>query len=447
MRDKALWLGCVVYAALFTALGAHKYAVHRNLVDFGIFAQTTASAFGCFCNTIEGSHWAVHFSPILYVVGVAVAAARSPATLIAAQAIAGALVAPPLYGLALRRSDSVTIARGTAVVAWLYPPLAGLIFGDFHENGFAPAAVAWTLYAFDAGLSGWTLFGALVTLSIKEDQALFLTAGGVLGAWAYRGTPRARTAAIVAIVAAVVAIAFFGVVQPHVAAAAHAAWQPERFYAWQAADARGVVGGIAARLGFLLLIFVPLVFLPIRSRFFWLALLPLGEVLLSRMSTTFTLGTHYAGAWIGYVLVAYACAAGRLELRAGRRVLLACAALCVLELAIANPLHPRLNLRPIEARDAALDRFLRGLPGGANVATQEEAYTHLALGNANATLLPESPHAPVSARLVLVDADFPESARLQEYGAALDGLIRTDRYGLVARQGSIALYWARAPGR
>ncbi|MBV9028468.1 MAG: DUF2079 domain-containing protein [Candidatus Eremiobacteraeota bacterium] len=447
MRDRALWIGCVAYAALFTALGAHKYAVHRNLVDFGIFAQTTASAFGCFCNSIEGSHWAVHFSPILYVVGAAVAAARSPVTLIAAQAVAGALVAPPLYGLALRRSNSITIARGTALVAWLYPPLAGLIFGDFHENGFAPAAVAWTLYAFDAGIAGWTLIGALVTLSIKEDQALFLTAGGALGAWAYRGTPRGRTAAIVAILAAAAALVFFGVIQPHVAAWAHAGWQPERFYGWQAADARGGVGAIAARLGFLLLIFVPLVFLPLRSGFIVLAVLPLGEVLLSRMPTTFTLGTHYAGAWVGYVLVAYACAAGRLELRAARRVLLACIALCVLEFAVANPLHPRLNLRPTQPRDAALDRFLARLPGGANVATQEEAYTHLALGNAHATLLPESPQARVNACLVLTDADFPESARLQEYGAAFDASLRAGKYGPIARQGSIALYRARTPCR
>ncbi|MFZ1016776.1 MAG: hypothetical protein WAN39_02780, partial [Candidatus Cybelea sp.] len=72
MRDRFLWIGCLVYAVLLTWLGAIKYDVHRNLVDFGIFAQTAASAFGCFCNPIEGSHWAFHFSPMLYAVGFAV---------------------------------------------------------------------------------------------------------------------------------------------------------------------------------------------------------------------------------------------------------------------------------------------------------------------------------------------------------------------------------------
>ena len=83
MRDKLLWIGCLVYAALFSWLGSLKYAAHRNLVDFGIFAQTVASAFGCFCNTVEGSHWAFHFSPILYPIGLAVWLVRSPLTLVA----------------------------------------------------------------------------------------------------------------------------------------------------------------------------------------------------------------------------------------------------------------------------------------------------------------------------------------------------------------------------
>ncbi len=304
MRDRALWLGCLVYAALFTWLGSIKYEAHRNLVDFGIFSQTVASAFGCFCNPIEGSHWAFHFSPILYAAGIAVAVIRSPLTLIALQAIAGALVAPPIYALVRVRNDAGR-ARLAALVALLYPPLAGLVFGDFHENGFAPAAVAWTLYAFDAGMLVWAFVAALITLSIKEDQAVFLAIGGTLGAWRFRGTKRGLLAAAVAATSVLVLAAFFAYIRPHAAAAAVASWTPGRFYAWNAADARAIPAGIAARLGFVLLIFAPLLFLPFRSSVMWLAVAPLCEVLLSRMPTTFTLGTHYAGAWIGYVLAAF----------------------------------------------------------------------------------------------------------------------------------------------
>jgi uncharacterized membrane protein len=440
VKDKFLWIGCLVYAALFTWLGWIKFAVHRNLVDFGIFEQTTASAFGCFCNPIEGSHWAFHFSPILYPVGAVVALVRSPIALIALQAIAGALVAPAIYGLVFRARADVGLARLAALVAWLYPPLAGLIFGDFHENGFAPAAVAWTLYAFDAGLMRWAIAGALVTLAVKEDQSIFLAIAGALGAWRFRGTVPGRVAAAIAVVSILVFIFFFGHVQPHAAAAATAAWQPERFYAWTAGDARSLGSTIAARLGFLLLVFVPLLFLPLRSRMIVLAVAPLAEVLLSRMPTVFTLGTHYAGAWIGYVLVAFAFAARGLPSPRGRVALSLCVALCLLELLVADPLHPGLNLHAVSKRDIALDDFLLRLPPGVSIATQEEAYTHLALSNPYARLLPESAHKETHACFVLVDRDFPNSARLQEYGQALQSLVEEGRYVLVERGDGVELY-------
>ena len=439
MRDRFLWAGCLIYALLFAWLGSIKYDAHRNLVDFGIFAQTAASAFGCFCNPIEGSHWAFHFSPILYPVAVAVALVRTPITLVALQAIAGALVAPPIYALVRSRSG-VAIARLSAVVVWLYPPLAGLIFGDFHENGFAPAAVAWTLYAFDAGLLGWTVACAIVALSIKEDQAIFLAIAGALGAWNFRGTRRGRLAAGVAVASALVLVAFFGFVQPHAASAASTSWQPSRFYGWGPVSARELAAGIGERAGFLLLAFAPLLFMPLGSSAIALAVAPLGEVLLSRMPTTFTLGTHYAGAWIGYVLVPFALTIRRLDARRARALLLWCIALCVVELAVADPLHPGINLRWEQPRDAALDRFLKELPPSAAVATQEEAYTHLALADPYASLLPESPAVEERACFVVIDRKFPDSPRLQEYGDALRRLVDDGRYALVTEREGIELY-------
>ncbi len=445
MRDRVLWLGCLLYAALFTALGWAKYAVHRNLVDFGIFSQTAASAFGCFCNPIEGSHWAFHFSPILYPVGVALALAHSPLTLIALAAVAGALVAPPIYGLVLRQRGDVAAARLAAVVAWLYPPLAGLTFGDFHENSFAPAAVAWMLYAFDAELTLWTIVFAATTLAVKEDQAVFLAIGGAFGAWYFRGTTRGKVAAAIAAISVAVLVAFFAFIQPHASAEAALQWQPQRFYAWSRADAGAILPEVGTRLSFLLLIFVPLLFLPLRTRMFWLAVAPLAEVLLSRMSTTFTLGTHYAGAWIGYVLAAFAFGLRRLEPGRIRLASAACVVLCLIEFAVADPLHPGLNLRAVESRDQELDQFLTTLPTEVSIATQEEAYTHLALTDPYARLLPEVPQVEMNACFVLIDRDFPESARLQEYGDAFTRLLLEARYTEVAVMGGIELYRRTGP--
>ena len=440
MRDRFLWIGCAVYAVVFTALGTLKYDVHRNLVDFGIFTQTAASAFGCFCNSIEGTHWAFHFSPVLYFVGAALLFAHSPITLIALQAIAGALVAPPIYGLLRRHGGTECAARRMALLIWFYPPLAGLIFGDFHENGFAPAAVAWTLFTFDAGAIVWTLVAAALALAIKEDQAIFLAIAGMLGAWRFRGTPRGRVAAAIAVASLAIFALFFGLIQPHASAAAATSWQPQRFYAWTRADVAALPSMLAARFGFALLAFAPLLFLPFTSWWMLLAAAPLGEVLLSRQSTTYTLGTHYAGAWIGYVLVAFAFAVARLEPARMQKVLSICVALCVVEFIVADPLHPGINVRHTQARDVQLDTFANSLPPDISVATQEEAYTHLALRDPYARLLPEEPSRPTLACFVLIDDDFPQSARLEEYGAALRALVAQGKYVEAMRRGNVALY-------
>ena len=439
LRDPLLWVACAVYAVLFVYLDAIRYAVHRNFVDFGIFAQTSASAFGCFCNPIEGSHWAFHFSPILYLSGALLAVWKSPLVLFALQAVAGALVAPPIYAMVRAHCD-VTTARLAGLVVLLYPALAGLAFGDFHENVFAPAAIAWAAWAFDAGLLGASAIFVAVALMIKEDQAVFVALAGGVGSWFLRArdVERARFALVAGIAGALVAIAFFAVIQPH--AAANPTWAPTRFYAWTAADVHALGAGLVGRAGFFVLAFLPLLFVPFRSRWMWLAVAPLAEVLLSRMPTTYTLGTHYAGAWLGYALVAFAggtiCVA-RTKPMLARRLAMWSVALCVLELAVANPMHPGLNLRHVQPRDAALDAFLRTIPGGASIASQEEAYTHLALTDPSATVLPELATSPLTTCFALVDADFPGSPRLQEYGPTLQG---SARYRVVQKLGAITLY-------
>ncbi len=446
-----LWAAVAAYAVVYFALGYVKYAAHRNFVDLGIFAQMTASAFGCFCNPIEGSHWAFHFSPILYAVGAVVQVWHSALALVAVQAIAGALTAPPVYGIVRRYADRKT-ALLAALVVVLYPPLAGVVFNDFHENGLAPAAIAWLLWAFDGGFVAATLVFAAVVLAIKEDQAIFLTAAGAIGAFAYRRDPKRRALAVtVAIVSFAIFILFFAVIQPHANANPH--WAPARFYGWSEAPggaAAIVVSEAFQRVGYLLLAFLPLLFIPFRSRMIVLAILPLVEVLASSMSTTFTMGSHYAGAWIGYVFVAFAlgtAAIARADMRRAHRLLYWCIGLCVLEFAIADPLHPGYFLHPPAARDAQLDRFLHALPANIDVATQEEAYTHLAATDPRATLLPETSKLmagrDVRGCYILIDADFPDSVRLIEFGAVVKKLVAAGEYVVATRSGGIVLYKAR----
>ncbi len=449
LRDAWLWIGVVLYAAFYLALGAFRYAGHRNFVDLGIFAQTAASAFGCFCNPVEGGHWAFHFSPILYVAGALIHMWPSALALVALQAAAGALTAPAVYGIVARHADR-RAARLSALVVLLYPPLAGAIFNDFHENGLAPAAVAWLLWAFDGGYAGWTLLFAAFTLAIKEDQALFVAIAGLIGAIAYRrDLLRWRLAVGIGVTAAVVFVVFFTVVQPHersdfLSVTQGSGWSPARFYAWTPADWKALFpSGLVARIGFLLLAFAPLLFIPFRSRAIVVAMLPLAEVLASRMSTTYTTGSHYAGAWAGWALYAFAMSIAEIWRRSPQRaykVLYWCVGLCVAEFAVANPLHPGYFLHGRSQAGATLDTFIAALPRDVSLATQEEAYTHLAATDPNVTVLPETPDRPVNSCFILTDEAFADSPRLVESKPLLRRLIASGEYSVTRREGTITLY-------
>lgn len=437
-----MWAATAAYGAIYFLLGAIRYGAHRNFVDLGIFAQTAASAFGCFCNTVEGSHWAFHFSPVLYVAGALMRVWPSALALVALQAAAGALAIPPVYALVRAHADR-RAARLAAAVVFLYPPLAGVVFNDFHENGLAPAAIAWMLWAFDAGRAGWSVAFTLLALSVKEDQAIFIAFAGLAGAFAYRGDRvRSRLATFACIAGAAVAAGYVAAAHPHAAG---------RFYAWTPEEVRALLArGILERIGFVLLAFVPLLFLPFRTSAFCVTLLPLAEVLASRMSTTYTMGSHYAGAWAGWVLYAFALGVARISARdphRAHRVLYWCIGLCVAEFAAADPLHPGFFLHAASARDASLDAVLRTLPRDASVATQEEAYTHLAATDPNAALLPETPDVPVTACAILIDEEFPDSPRLQEARGLVAQLARSGVYRVSMRSGGITLYTksARCP--
>jgi hypothetical protein len=217
-----------------------------------------------------------------------------------------------------------------------------------------------------------------------------------------------------------------------------------RFYAWTPQDVRALFPrGVDERVGFVLLALLPLLFVPVRTRAALLVVLPLAEVLLSRMPTTYTMGSHYAGAWAGWVFYAFAAGIAAIWARdahRAHRILYWCVGLCVAEFAAADPLHPGFFLRAPSAKDAALDRFLQTLPAGAEVATQEEAYTHLAARDPSATLLPETQSAAIGACAILTDNDFADSPRLQESGEHVLRLVRSGAYRVARRDGNITLY-------
>jgi uncharacterized membrane protein len=404
-----IWGVAALYAAVLFALGADRYATYRSGADLGLFVQSIASVFRGFSNTIEGgSHFTYHFSPILYLCAPFLLASHSALALTALQAVAGGLALPPVFLLARKRLPEA-LAFAVALVAALYPPLVGVIFTDFHENGFAPAATLWLIWAVDERRLGLAALFVALALSIKEDQAVVLGFAGLIAFfhfWRTGDRSRAAFAAASCVASAATFVAFFEIVRP--LAGAKEAWGPTHFYTWtQAAVPRGTAPWYSVgRPAYFLEAVVPLAFACLVSPAFVFALPGFAEVLGSHESLTYTMGTHYAAVWVPWVLFAFVCGVARLYVRSrrlGTSVVRLSLALCALILAVASPTHWGHYLGPRTAHDAVLDRAVDDAGSSLDLGTFDEAYAHLGFDPKARLGLKDSP------RYALADITYAHS--------------------------------------
>jgi uncharacterized membrane protein len=436
---RGIWLASAAYAVIYFALGVDRYVTYHSGSDLGLFTQCIATVFRGFSDTPEGgSHFTVHFSPILYLCAPLLLATRSPLALVAIQAVAGALAAPALFLIARRRMPDGP-ALAVAGVALLYPPLAGVTFTDFHENGFATAATLWLAWAFDARRFALGALFLALALGIKEDQAPILGFAAVAGlayAARLRDGGRARFALGALAAATATFVLFFAWVRP--LAGAVEGWSPTHFYTWShVVDPRGSAPWYSiGRPAYFLEALVPLAFAALLSPAFVLALPGFAEVLGSHESITYTMGTHYAAVWIPYVLLAFALAVGRLYARSARLgwgVARAALALCAIVLAVASPTHWGHYLRARNAHDAVLDAALARLGPGLEVGTFDEAYAHLGF----------DPHAQLGLRrdprFVLIDETLANSWFTVRYLPRLQHGVAIGTYRRLWRDDGVSL--------
>ncbi len=437
---RRVWLLGAGYAIVMFALGFDRYAIYRAGSDLGLFTQSIATVFHGFGNTVEGgSHFTYHFSPIFYLCAPLLLACRSPLALTGIQAVAGALALPPVYLIARKRLPERT-AFGCAIVAALYPPLVGVTFTDFHENGFAPAATLWLLWAVDARRFAWAAAFLVLTLSIKEDQSAILAfAGAASFAFFLRAGDRARAAFSAAAVVLSLAtfVSFFEAVRP--LAGARDAWGPTHFYTWsRIVDPRGSAPWYSiGRPAYFLEAVAPLALVCFATPAFVLALPGFAEVLGSHESITYTMGTHYAAVWVPYVLFAFVLGLAAISARSARvaTVLLRTSiAVCALVLAFASPTHWGHYLGPRTAHDAALDIAVRKIGTGLDVGTFDEVYAHAGF----------DPHAQLgldrSPRYALVDSTYAKSWFTRRWLRVLQRGAAQGKYRLLWSDDGVQLY-------
>ena len=148
--------------------------------DFGIFSQMFYYMKTEFVplTTCERekllSHFAVHLSPVYYLLLPVYFVFPSPITLQVAQAVILGSALIPLYLLARHFKLSNKCTLLIIIAAAFYPALAGGTMYDIHENAFLLPFILWLLYFAEKNKNIPMYIFMILTFTVKEDAAIYV---------------------------------------------------------------------------------------------------------------------------------------------------------------------------------------------------------------------------------------------------------------------------------
>lgn len=181
-------LGLTLLFFLFVcAWGLGRYfSFSTPTYDFGIFSQMFyyLKETGLPMTTVERdgllSHFAVHVSPVYYLMLPFYWLAPSPATLQVLQAAVLTSSVIPLWKLGRHHGLTGTQRALLTAVLLLYPALSGGTGYDIHENCFLTPVLLWLFYGIDRENTFITALSALLCLGVKEDAPVYVA---VIALW------------------------------------------------------------------------------------------------------------------------------------------------------------------------------------------------------------------------------------------------------------------------
>lgn len=197
VSEEFAWLSILGIALLLTGIVSTVCVIiYRNngtsCFDFGIFAQMYyyMKETGLPLTTCERdgllSHFAVHISPVYYLLLPIYFLSPKPETLLILQCVVTFSGVIPLYLICKNHKISRMASIAFAICFVLVPSFTGGCYYYFHENNFLPPMLLWLVYFFEIrdvkinikkwGILSKVIFWVLVFLSlgIKEDAAIYV---------------------------------------------------------------------------------------------------------------------------------------------------------------------------------------------------------------------------------------------------------------------------------
>ena len=167
-----------LFVSVWTVCRVRSFSVPT--FDFGIFSQMFHSmkTTGLPITTVERdgalSHFAVHVSPIYYLLLPFYFIVSRPETLQVLQAAVLASAVIPLWKLGKHHNLPPLVRFGLCLLLLLYPAYAGGTSYDIHENAFLTPLLLWLFYGIDRKNIFVTAIAAVLTLMVKEDAAVYV---------------------------------------------------------------------------------------------------------------------------------------------------------------------------------------------------------------------------------------------------------------------------------
>ncbi len=183
-RKTLLWTGLILIILYTLFVGGICCLYYKNYktpcYDFGLFAQmfhymkeTGNCLITCERDKLL-SHFAVHFSPVYYLLLPFYYLIPSPCTLLVLQALIVASGIVPLIFICKYYKLSDIASAVFALCYFLYPSFMGGCFWYLHENCFLAPFILWFIYFTEKESVIPAVIFALLTLCVKEDAPVYI---------------------------------------------------------------------------------------------------------------------------------------------------------------------------------------------------------------------------------------------------------------------------------
>jgi len=407
-----------------------------------------------------GSHFAIHFTPILFLLVPLYLLLQGPLFLLYVQVISGALAAFVLYLTAKDLFPAKYIPSFIGMAFLVYRPFLNGLMYDFHPEMFFPLFLFSSYYFLFIKRRMWPFFVfASLALLIKEDIPLFIFFFGLFLFFKLRDDR--KTGLITAGGALIYFVIVMGFVIPHLRSRLGMSGKFEFLSLWGGSGEnvletlKNLISrshSIIANLPFanigsgLFNFFAPLLFIPFLSPFILLAVPPMAILATSASPIMHGFGLHYAANILPFLFLAFLFGLKKVESliakkKKPQKILVAISA-CIFLINLVNTKWELLKFSRYSAlKDyKTVENYISSIPREASVASLSAIIPHIPKRK-NIHMLPKTG----GAEYILVHSGINLwPYQREEFDVFLEKLAAEKEYECVAQSDGILLFRKRS---